>query len=326
MRINDIITGLINLTDGILCLLFCTEVAVEVCKLCFHLRCNGVLAAFWQCFHQLRAGIRILACNTVDQTLQVAGNQNVHRRRAGKDEISLTVISTSGEEVKQYLVLIGCTDQLLHRKSHLFRIECCQNVSEVSCRYYHVDLLAGLDLALADQCGISVYIIYDLRNKTSDINGVGGRKLEACIGKLCCHLLVIEHFLHCCLGIVKVACDADYVSIGALLGHHLLLLDGAYAVLRVKYNNSCARNIRKTSQCSLAGISWGRCKNDDLIFHVVLLRSGGHQVWQNRQCHILERNGRSVEQLQEICTVCFLKRCDHICIKFLIICTVNTGS
>ena len=326
MCINHIITCLIYFADSFLRLFFGAIISIEILQLGFHLRCNSIFTALGKIFHEFCTLLRISACNAIDQALQIAGNQNIHRWRTGKDKVSLSIVCTCGEKIKQNLVLVRSTNQLVHRKSHLFCIKCCQNVSKISCRNYYIDLLSSFNLVLAHQCSICIYIINDLGNKTSNINGVCRRELESSLGKLCCQFFIIEHFLYSCLGIVKITCDAHNISIGTFLGYHLFLLDRAYAMLRIKYNNPGSRNIGKTCKCCFSSISGGRSQDNDFIFYIILSCCSRHKIWQNGKCHVFKCNCRTMEKFQIICPVSFLKRCDHICVKLLVICSVDTSA
>ena len=46
------------------------------------------------------------------------------------------------------VMVIGSTDQLRDRNSHILRIKRCQNISEVAGRDYHIDLLILCDHAV----------------------------------------------------------------------------------------------------------------------------------------------------------------------------------
>ena len=212
----------------------------------------------------------------------------------------------------------------MDRKSHLFCIECSKDVSEVSGRNNNIDLISCLDGTFLDQFRISIYIIYDLRYQTADVDGVCGGELEASLVKLCGKFLIVEHLLDCGLCVVEVSCDTYNGCVGTLLSYHLLLLDRAYTVLRIEYDNPCSRNICKTSQCSLTGIS-GSCSQDhDVVLDLVLSRCCCHKMWKNGQCHILESDGRTVEQFQIVSSICLMKRCDLCGVEFLIVCICNT--
>ena len=95
-------------------------------------------------------------------------------------------------------------------------------------------------------------------------------------------------------------------------------------MLRIKYNDSCSRNICKACKSCFTGIS-GSCSQDyDLILYLILSCCCCHQMRKNGQCHILKCDGGTMEQFQIISSVCFMKRGDLCCVKFLIVCICNT--
>ena len=212
----------------------------------------------------------------------------------------------------------------MDRKSHLFCIKCCKNVSKVSCRNYNIDLISCLDSSVFDQFCICIYIIYDLWHQTSDIDGIGRGKLESGSVEFCCKFFVVEHLFDSSLCVIEVSCDAYDCSVGTLLCYHLFLLDRTYSMLRIKYNDSCSRNICKACKGCFTGIS-GSCSQDhDLILYLILSCCCCHQMRKNGQCHILKCDSGTMEQFQIISSVCFMKRGDLCCVKFLIVCICNT--
>ena len=80
MSIDDITAFFIQTADLCGGLRFACKVAVEVSQLCLHLFGDLVFAVAGQSAHQLTVLVCIIACNTVDQTLQIAGDQNIHGR------------------------------------------------------------------------------------------------------------------------------------------------------------------------------------------------------------------------------------------------------
>ena len=120
--------------------------------------------------------------------------------------------------------------------------------------------------------------------------------------------------------------DADHQSIISLLGHHLLLLNGTYAVLGVKHNNPRPLHPGEACQCCLPGITGSRRQNHDLILHLILLRSSDHQMRQYRQRHILKSDRRTMKQLHIICTFRLHDRRNHFRVKLRIIRLCDTAS
>ena len=64
--------------------------------------------------------LRIAAGGEINQTFQVTGNQNIHRRGRGQDEWTVLVIYACLKEVVQNFIVIGRADQLVDRHTHLF--------------------------------------------------------------------------------------------------------------------------------------------------------------------------------------------------------------
>ena len=136
--------------------------------------------------------------------------------------------------------------------------------------------------------------------------------------------MIIKHLLNSSLSIIEVSGNTYHISIGSLLGYHLFLLDRADTMFRIEYDDPGSRYICKTCHGSLAGISGCCGKNYDFVFHIVLLRCSCHQMRKDGKCHILKCNCCAVEQLQEICSICFMKGSNLLCIKFTVIRLVDT--
>ena len=111
----------------------------------------------------------------VQQTLQVAGDQDVHGRRIGQIKLSVDIVNARVEEVGQDLVLIGRTDERLYWNAHLACVISSQDISEISGRHHDIDRISGLDLSPFHQLGIAVYIVRHLRHQTADVDGVSRR-------------------------------------------------------------------------------------------------------------------------------------------------------
>ena len=228
------------------------------------------------------------------------------------------------EEIHQHPVIIGGTQKLRNGKSHPFCIICRQNVAEVSGRHRNIHRLAGLQHLLLHKLAVGIDVINDLRYQPADIDGVGGREAIPAPSQSFLKLGIVKHGFYTVLGIVKISADADNCRVVTLLGHHLPLLNPAYAILRIKYDNPGMRHIRKAGQCSLSGVARGRRQNDDVLLHRIFSRCRGHQVRQNRQGHVLKCNGGPVEQLHIVSAVRFLETNNLRNIKLRIIGTGNT--
>ena len=120
MRI-DHITGLIVETLDLGCI--CRLIGITADKICHartHLVGNRIFAILRKLFHAFLGLLRIAAGGEINQTFQVAGNQNIHRRGRGQDEWTVLVIYACLKEVIQNFIVIGRADQLVDRHTHLF--------------------------------------------------------------------------------------------------------------------------------------------------------------------------------------------------------------
>ncbi len=213
----------------------------------------------------------------------------------------------------------------MYRHTHLACIVSSQNIAEITGRYYKVHRIAVLDPLLFQQSGVGIAIIDDLRNQTADIDRVGRGELVSLLCHALLHSRISEDLLYAGLGIIEVAVDTDNAGVVTLLGHHLLLLDGGDAILRIKNDDLGAGHICEACQGSLAGIAAGSRKDDDLLLLMILLRCGDHQMRQDLQSHILKGNGGAMEKLHIISTVCLCKRNDLLCIKLAVISLVDAA-
>ena len=108
------------------------------------------------------------------------------------------------------------------------------------------------------------------------------------------------------------------------LRRHLQLLDLADTVFRIKDDNLSPRNIRKACHSRLACVARSRRQNDNFVFQAVLFGCSCHQMRQDRQSHILEGNGCSVEKLQIILTIQLDQGSNRRIIKLAVVGMVDT--
>ena len=64
-----------------------------------------------------------IAGQMVEQPLQIAGNQDIHRRGNGFEELTIPIVIPGEQKIRQHVVLIGGADQPSDRKPHLPRVE-----------------------------------------------------------------------------------------------------------------------------------------------------------------------------------------------------------
>ena len=75
--------------------------------------------------------------------------------------------------------------------------------------------------------------------------------------------------------------DADYIGIVTFLCHHLFFLDRAHTVLRIKYDDLGALDIREACKRCLTGISGSRCQDHDIVLPLILACRCDQQMRQN---------------------------------------------
>ena len=118
VRIDDISVCLIEPADRGSRLLLRGITAFEQGEAFLHLISDGIGALFTEILHKSRRSCRIVSADVIDQTLQIRGDQDVHRRRAGQDEVAVPVIGTCSKEIKQDFVGIGSAQELRDRQPH----------------------------------------------------------------------------------------------------------------------------------------------------------------------------------------------------------------
>ena len=255
MGIHDIARLLIDRLDVRGCLFFIRVSRCKIRKTFLHILCDRITSICFQFFHQRLRLFRILASHQIYQSLQITGDQDVHGWRCGQHEFPILIIGSRLKEIKEHLIFIGGTDQLVYRNPHILCIICCQNISKITGRHYHIDLFAVLYLFVGKKLGIGIDIIDDLGNQPSDIDGISGGELISLASQFLCQLHVFKHGLDAALRIVKITVNRDYIYILSFLSDHLQFLHFTDAVLWIEYDNPCPFHIRKPRHRSLSGIS-----------------------------------------------------------------------
>ncbi len=119
--------------------------------------------------------------------------------------------------------------------------------------------------------------------------------------------------------------NGSHFHVAPFLGRHLKFLYPADPVFRIKYDNPGPFHVCKACQSSFPRIPGSCRQNYDLIFHMILLRSGGHQMRKNGKRHILECNRSPVKQFQKIGAAHLRKRSNLLCIELFVIGLFNTA-
>ena len=147
----------------------------------------------------------------------------------------------------------------MYRKSHQLRIIACQHIAEVSGRHTEINLITERNALFLNQTLIRIEIINDLRNQTTDIDGIRTGENNVILFKPIFKHFIMEYTLYTALCIIKVALDCDNIGVFSLLGHHLQTLYFTDTVIGIKHCNTDIIDILKTGQCSFARITARRC-------------------------------------------------------------------
>src|SRR5699024_3046003 len=102
--------------------------AAEVFHLLPHLPGDLITSALGKLPHVSAVFLCVPSGSLVDQSLQVAGDQDIHGRGGCENELPVPVVTSRGEEIKKNFILIGGADQLRNRHTHLFGIVRSQNI------------------------------------------------------------------------------------------------------------------------------------------------------------------------------------------------------
>ena len=209
-------------------------------------------------------------------------------------ERTAAVVVTGGEELRENIVGVRSADESVYGQSHFARVVSRENIAEVAGGNGEVYLVAVLYFVLLYHVGVRREVVDDLRNESAPVYGVRGRKSHVVFAELRFYRGVGENALNARLCVVEVSVDGAYAHIAALLGRHLQLLHGAYAVLGVENENACARNILKAFKRRLARVARGGNENDGFLSARHSFCRAGEKVRKELQSHILECTGRAV--------------------------------
>ena len=324
MRIQYISGLFLQIADGLKDLRLLCEATDEVRHELTHIVAYLIHSLRTKVLHEL-CGLRAVAAGAeIDEALQIRGNQDIHRRTGGQNKRTVPVILAGAEEVRQYLILVRCADQLLDRHTHVLCEICCQDITEVTGRDADINLLTLCDIAGLQHLAIRIDIVDHLRNQTADVDGVRRTQNDALCLQLLGKCLIMEDLLHTGLGIIEVAADRRCMGVLSRLRAHLQLLETGNPTIRIEYDDFRTRYIREAGHRRLSGITGGRGQNHDTIRHLVLPCTGHHQVWEDGKGHILKCDGFSMEQLEVPCAALLYQRCDLRILELLIVGRTDT--
>ena len=253
MRVDHVAVRVPAALDGSADLVLAGPTAAkDALNLCQQVSGNLVATSLCQLLHKAGNEFAVAIGQEVQHALQVRADEDVHRRRDGREERAVTVVNAGGQEVGKHVVLVARHDELGDGQTHALGVVAGQDIAKVAGRYAELHGVAGLDGAGAQQLRIGGKVVDDLRYQAADVDGVGARKHRAgglqALGKL----LIGKDALDSTLGVVEVAADAAHGDVVALLRGHLQVLDAANLALGIKDGDARTRSVGKTGERSLA--------------------------------------------------------------------------
>ena len=259
---------------------------------------NGIPSLLTQLLHIAR-DLRVAAAEGIEQPLEVARHENVHRRGGRGVKRTVFVIRAGMDEIREHVVGVGRADELAHRQTHLLCVPAGEDVAEVAGRHDEVELVAHCDHAAVDGIAVRREIIDDLRQQTPPVDGVGGGQKPAALRQRAGKCLVAEDLLDAGLRVVKVAAHRADRDIAAGLRDHLQALDLRHAAVGIKHEDLRARHIGEALQGCLSSIARGGNENAHLPLLAALFQARREQVRQDLQRHVLECASRPVPELEK---------------------------
>ena len=87
----------------------------------------------------------------IEQTLQIAGNENVHRGGHGHVEIAVAIIGAGSQKIGENIVGVGGANHMTDRQSHLLCQVGGKNIAKVSGGNTYVKGVAGLTFSAGEK-------------------------------------------------------------------------------------------------------------------------------------------------------------------------------
>ena len=260
-----------------------------------------------------------LPSHMAEQALQIAGNEDIHRRRNRHMKRPVPVICACTEEIIQHFVVVRRADEMPDRQPHLHRVPAREDIPEIPRRYRKIQFFSQFDFSHLCRPQVRPEIVNNLRHKPPDIDRICRGKTISLRIKFRRQSLIRKYAFYRALCIVKIPFNAHNTGIFALLCRHLQFLHRADAVLREKYHNACTFHAREALQSRLARIAGGCSQYYNFLFQPLFFGCRFHQIRQYGQCHVLKRQCPAVEQLQKQRIALFHYRHDFRRIKFFVI-------
>ena len=180
MWVDEDVLLLPGRADGLSRLVVCRELAVEgLAQAPEKLVAYGVDALRGKLGHPAAHALAVPAREVVEHALEVGRDEDVHRGGDRLHEVAATVVAARPEEVGEHLVGVGGHDEPPDGKAESLGIVAGEHVAKVARGHAEVDGIAQADGATPHELGIRVNIVDDLRDETTNIDGVGTREGDA---------------------------------------------------------------------------------------------------------------------------------------------------
>jgi hypothetical protein len=219
------------------------------------------------------------------EALEVGGDLDVHGGGGGRNHVRQRVHAGAPRAV-QDVVLVGGDRQPLRRQAHALGGIAREHVAEVAGRHRE-----GHRPARAAERRRGDEIVGQLGDDAAPVDGVDGRQLHAVAEGQ-----IVEHGLHQRLAVVEGAVDGDGVHVRLRRRRHHAPLHVGDAPLREQHDGIDALRAAERLDGRAAGVSGRRRHDGDAC------AAGGedavHQARQQLHGHVLEGQGRPVEQLE----------------------------
>ena len=147
MGVNHITGFLIQAADSFRRFILAGIVSVKVGKLLFHGFGNCIGSSLCKGTHKLPVLICIIPRNVINQPFQIAGNQDIHRRRRCQHKLPVPVVGSCVEEIIQHFIFIRSAYQPVYGKPHLLCIISRQNIAKIPGWNRNVYLFSGFYLS-----------------------------------------------------------------------------------------------------------------------------------------------------------------------------------
>ena len=301
VRVHRVLILFEEFVDGLHRLVLAAEIRPQQLLHLFQLVVVQVVHPFLRQLVHAQAHADGVAVGKLEQkALEVAGNEDVHRRTHRPVKFTALVVCARADEIGEDVVFIGRADEFSDGQPHALGVIRREDVAEIARGNGEVDLFAHLRLPGRDEVEIRRKIIGDLRGEPSEIDGVCGREDVSPLFEFFRVLFAREDGLDRRLADVEIAADGNDVDVFPFLRRHLQFLHLADAVARVKDHDLDALGVFKTFERGFARIAAGSDEDEHLSFDPAQVAALAQQIRQQRKRHILERTGGTVEQFEHV--------------------------